>query len=297
MGNWYRVTKKIHGRYYDYWQRTERHGRSVKTFNKYIGPSGVGIVSAPTSITTTPLQTRPESIPSSTLSPPTISTTAPRTPEDALSRLTPPPIPNAVDLREEQKIRQRGIWDWENVKYGSIKQRTNRAEIKRRAATRIARGTGTLNPFLGQAINRLKEARTPIVSKVQTSGGSPIAAERRSAKTSSSRRKKQLPPFPKDGNFSDPFWDTPSTPTQLRDQAQVFYAEYRRLCAEFNNRRFVDQLSAFIPFSSSEDAAERLEIRSIKSKLDWYQSKAQSHFDYNMQFAQSGKVRLSRQKR
>src|SRR5262245_23103471 len=39
MGNWYRVTKKIHGRYYDYWQRTERHGRSVKTFNKYIGPT------------------------------------------------------------------------------------------------------------------------------------------------------------------------------------------------------------------------------------------------------------------
>jgi hypothetical protein len=39
MGSWYKVTKKINGRLYDYWQRTERHGRSVKTFNKYIGPA------------------------------------------------------------------------------------------------------------------------------------------------------------------------------------------------------------------------------------------------------------------
>ncbi len=36
---WYRVTKKINGRYYDYWQRTYRVGRSVKTENRYIGPS------------------------------------------------------------------------------------------------------------------------------------------------------------------------------------------------------------------------------------------------------------------
>jgi hypothetical protein len=36
---WYRVTKKIHGRFYDYWQRTCRVGKTVKTENKYIGPS------------------------------------------------------------------------------------------------------------------------------------------------------------------------------------------------------------------------------------------------------------------
>jgi hypothetical protein len=42
MRDWYRVTKTIRNRYYDYWQRTERHGRSVKTFNKYIGPAGSG---------------------------------------------------------------------------------------------------------------------------------------------------------------------------------------------------------------------------------------------------------------
>ena len=40
MGNWYRVTKRINGRLYDYWQRTYRVGKSVKTENKYIGPSG-----------------------------------------------------------------------------------------------------------------------------------------------------------------------------------------------------------------------------------------------------------------
>jgi hypothetical protein len=39
VGKWYKVTKKIHGRLYDYWQRTERHGKQVKTFNKYIGPA------------------------------------------------------------------------------------------------------------------------------------------------------------------------------------------------------------------------------------------------------------------
>jgi hypothetical protein len=39
---WYRVTKKINGRLYDYWQRTYRDGKSVKTENRYIGPSGKG---------------------------------------------------------------------------------------------------------------------------------------------------------------------------------------------------------------------------------------------------------------
>jgi hypothetical protein len=46
MGNWYRVTKTINGRRYDYWQRTKRVGKSVKTENKYIGPAGSGKASA-----------------------------------------------------------------------------------------------------------------------------------------------------------------------------------------------------------------------------------------------------------
>ena len=37
MGNWYRVTKRINGRLYDYWQRSYRLGKSVRTDNKYIG--------------------------------------------------------------------------------------------------------------------------------------------------------------------------------------------------------------------------------------------------------------------
>lgn len=36
---WYRVTKTINGRKYDYWQRTYRVAGSVKTENKYIGPN------------------------------------------------------------------------------------------------------------------------------------------------------------------------------------------------------------------------------------------------------------------
>jgi hypothetical protein len=39
MGKWYKVTKRIKGRSYDYWQRTYRVGQSMKTENKYIGPA------------------------------------------------------------------------------------------------------------------------------------------------------------------------------------------------------------------------------------------------------------------
>jgi hypothetical protein len=46
MANWYKVTKRINGRLYDYWQRTERQGKSTKTLNKYIGPHSATFVSA-----------------------------------------------------------------------------------------------------------------------------------------------------------------------------------------------------------------------------------------------------------
>jgi hypothetical protein len=49
VGSWYRVTKKINGRLYDYWQRTYRIGKSVKTENKYIGPTAaIGLSSGGT---------------------------------------------------------------------------------------------------------------------------------------------------------------------------------------------------------------------------------------------------------
>ncbi len=48
---WYRVTKKINGRFYDYWQRTYRVGKSVKTENRYIGPSlKGGFTTAPSGV-------------------------------------------------------------------------------------------------------------------------------------------------------------------------------------------------------------------------------------------------------
>lgn len=47
MGSWYKVIKTINGRAYDYWQRTTRVGKSVKTENKYIGPSSKALNLAP----------------------------------------------------------------------------------------------------------------------------------------------------------------------------------------------------------------------------------------------------------
>jgi hypothetical protein len=45
MGNCI-ASPSINGRRYDYWQRTYRLGTSVKTENKYIGPSGSAAISA-----------------------------------------------------------------------------------------------------------------------------------------------------------------------------------------------------------------------------------------------------------
>jgi hypothetical protein len=39
VGSWYQVTKKINDRFYDYGQRTYRVGKSIKTENRYIGPT------------------------------------------------------------------------------------------------------------------------------------------------------------------------------------------------------------------------------------------------------------------
>jgi hypothetical protein len=68
MGNWYRVRKTIDGRYYDYWQRTERHAAQVKTFNKYVGPTGAAPTSAlatATLLLQNPTSSRPTAAPPS----------------------------------------------------------------------------------------------------------------------------------------------------------------------------------------------------------------------------------------
>src|SRR5262245_5740887 len=49
---WYRVTKKVNGRLYDYWQCTYRVGKSVRTENRYIGPSHKGASTTVTSSAT-----------------------------------------------------------------------------------------------------------------------------------------------------------------------------------------------------------------------------------------------------
>jgi hypothetical protein len=46
--SWYRVTKKIRGRLYDYWQRSIRVGKQVKTENRYIGPTSAVIAAGST---------------------------------------------------------------------------------------------------------------------------------------------------------------------------------------------------------------------------------------------------------
>lgn len=44
--SWYKVIKTIRGRQYLYWQRTQRVGRKVKTYNKYIGPAHGSLVAS-----------------------------------------------------------------------------------------------------------------------------------------------------------------------------------------------------------------------------------------------------------
>lgn len=53
MGKWYKVTKRINGRLYDYWQRTFRIGKTVKTENRYIGPARASVqtISSKTELT------------------------------------------------------------------------------------------------------------------------------------------------------------------------------------------------------------------------------------------------------
>lgn len=48
---WYKVTKNIGGRLYDYWQRSKRIGKKVKTECKYIGPAMSGTLFSPTTST------------------------------------------------------------------------------------------------------------------------------------------------------------------------------------------------------------------------------------------------------
>ncbi len=109
MGNWYRVTKKINGRLYDYWQRTYRVGKSVKTENRYIGPSR------------TPA-------PAVTLS--TYSSTAPPTPEQAITQLNTYAGLSDFLVHDMRKWADKIRREDELIQYGKRKARIKRQEKK-----------------------------------------------------------------------------------------------------------------------------------------------------------------------
>jgi len=163
MGNWYQVTKHIHGRQYLYWQTTYRVGRIVKTLNKYIGPAAnpprvcspaaqiekLSTVAHLDAITNEP---EPDVVFNEALGtePPMVS----------VNRETPehPRRPgNLHDLkREKKKLMEANIsvGDELNVVMEEIDYanavRKNRAAI--RAAKRQTKGIKSLNPFMAKAM-------------------------------------------------------------------------------------------------------------------------------------------------
>jgi hypothetical protein len=141
MGNWYRVTKRINGRLYDYWQRTYRVVKSVKTENKYIGPAGSAAVHS--------AGTR-----AACITPPTCSISAPTTPEDAIWQLNPVHNPDGVDLRQYKKFIEQERREDEHIQYGNLKDRIARQEAAVRKAKRKAKGIKAANPFLAQLLKK-----------------------------------------------------------------------------------------------------------------------------------------------
>ena len=137
MGNWYRVTKKIHGRFYDYWQRTYRVGKSVRTENRYIGPSS----------TYMPRTVAPQVEIS--------SPTRPYTPEEAIAFITPFTAQlRGKDRRDYERERAKQRAEDERIQYGPMKVRLKRQLAKIRAARRNTRGIKSLNPFIAQLVRK-----------------------------------------------------------------------------------------------------------------------------------------------
>jgi hypothetical protein len=134
MGNWYKVTKRINGRLYDYWQRTERHGKSTKTFNKYIGRSGSGSAATITAASSDTAAFKPDR------------------PEDAIWKLNPVHNPDGVDLRQYKRAMEAERREDERIQYGSLAARKGRQKQAVRDAKRKTRATKAVNPFLAQGI-------------------------------------------------------------------------------------------------------------------------------------------------
>ena len=143
MSSWYRVTKRINGRLYDYWQRTYRVGKSVKTENKYIGPASGHALSVAT-----------------------YSPTAPTTPEDVTGQYFTPEAAhngqrgNIRKLNAEKKAILRNENYFDTDAFDRVQDELDYANAAKknqeriREAKRKTKGIKALNPFLAQAIKK-----------------------------------------------------------------------------------------------------------------------------------------------
>jgi hypothetical protein len=162
MGDWYRVTKTIHGRYYDYWQRTERHGKQVKTFNKYIGPTSTSpIVGIPASAQKSGSSLSSVKIDQSNIADSSAPISAPpnipATSREVMKQFNPhyglhKQFQRILD--KNAKMQRREV---ERIQYASCAARIRKMEKKIRVAKRGAKGAGATNAFLGRAVNRLRD--------------------------------------------------------------------------------------------------------------------------------------------
>lgn len=149
---WYRTTKKINGHLYDYWQRTYRVGKSVKTENKYIGPSGAS-GSAHTSIRLGIQKHR--SADDSAVQPTyanqlSTTTSLPTT----VSQPDPYPASTADNPFEATTLSKAERRDDERIQYGPRAARIRKMEAAIRKAKRETRRIKKLNPFLGKALKK-----------------------------------------------------------------------------------------------------------------------------------------------
>jgi len=127
MNGCYKVMKTINGRRCDYWQRTWREGRSVKTHSVYIGPAA-----------------------GPSVGPSTYSASAPRTPEDSrnhFERLSD----DFAYLKKYEHAQRR---EDERIQYGPRAARIRRQEAAVRKAKRETADIKKLNPFIARMLKK-----------------------------------------------------------------------------------------------------------------------------------------------
>ena len=145
---WYKVTKRINGRLYDYWQRTYRVGKSVKTENKYIGPAGSGSRS---SSGTTHTATKFETVPLTTSQPPPPAA-AQLAHENVMSHFDRYAGFSKEFRQLLKKADDKERREYEHDRYGPLKERIKRQQAAVRKAKRQTTGIKALNPFLALGI-------------------------------------------------------------------------------------------------------------------------------------------------